>query len=149
MPIEGDYEPSPQGWVRDQVEQYEGSAGTQGTTLRDTGLPVVIITNRGARTGKVRKTPVMRVENDGRYAAVASRGGAPTHPVWYYNLRADPRVELQDGPDRQEMIAREITGDERAEWWDRAVAAYPPYAEYQQKTSRRIPVFVLEPAPGS
>jgi F420H(2)-dependent quinone reductase len=145
MPVDGDYEPSKLGWVRDQVEQYESSGGTQGTTLRDTGLPVVIITNRGARSGKVRKTPVMRVEHDGRYAAVASRGGAPTHPLWYYNLRENPRVELQDGPHKQEMTAREITGDERAEWWERAVAAYPPYAEYQQRTTRQIPVFVLEP----
>jgi F420H(2)-dependent quinone reductase len=148
MPIDGDYEPSTQGWVRDQVELYEGSRGTQGTTLRDTGLPVVIITNRGARSGKVRKTPVMRVEHDGRYAAVASRGGAPTHPLWYYNLLEDPRVELQDGHSRQDMIAREVTGDERAEWWERAVDAYPPYAEYQQRTTRQIPVFVLEPALG-
>jgi F420H(2)-dependent quinone reductase len=146
MPIEGEYQPSTQGWVRDQVELYESSGGTQGTTLRETGLPVVIITNRGARTGKLRKTPVMRVEHDGRYAAVASRGGAPAHPLWYYNLREEPRVELQDGPVTQDMIARELTGDERAEWWERAVAAYPPYAEYQKKTSRRIPVFVLEPA---
>ena len=146
MPVDGDYEPSTQAWVRDQVDAYEGSGGTQGTTLRDTGLPVVIITNRGASSGKVRKTPVMRVEHDGSYAAVASRGGAPEHPQWYYNLRDNPRVELQDGPDRWDMTAREITGDERAEWWERAVAAYPPYAEYQQRTTRRIPVFVLEPA---
>lgn len=148
MPIEGEYEPSPQGWVRDQVAEYESSGGTRGTTLRDTGLPVVVITNRGARSGKVRKTPLMRVEHDGRYAAVASQGGAPEHPNWYYNFRAEPRVELQDGPRRQAMIARELTGDERAEWWARAVAAYPPYAEYQQRTSRLIPVFVLEPASG-
>ena len=146
MPIEGEYEPSPQGWVRDQVAEYESSGGTRGTTLRDTGLPVVVITNRGARSGKLRKTPVMRVEHDGRYAAVASQGGAPQHPLWYYNFRADPQVELQDGPRKQPMIAREVTGDERAEWWARAVAAYPPYAEYQQRTSRLIPVFVLEPA---
>jgi F420H(2)-dependent quinone reductase len=146
MPVDGDYEPSPQAWVRDQVEEYESSGGQRGTTLRETGLPVVIITNRGVRSGKLRKTPVMRVEHDGRYAAVASRGGAPTHPLWYYNLRANPRVELQDGPHKQDMVAREITGDERAQWWERAVAAYPPYAEYQQKTSRQIPVFVLEPA---
>jgi deazaflavin-dependent oxidoreductase (nitroreductase family) len=146
MPVDGDYEPSPQAWVRDQVEEYESSGGQRGTTLRETGLPVVIITNRGVRSGKLRKTPVMRVEHDGRYAAVASRGGAPTHPLWYYNLRANPRVELQDGPRKQDMVAREITGDERAQWWERAVAAYPPYAEYQQKTSRQIPVFVLEPA---
>jgi F420H(2)-dependent quinone reductase len=146
MPVEGEYGPSPRGWVREQVEQYEGSGGTEGTTLRDTGLPVVIITNRGARSGKLRKTPVMRVEHDGRYAAVASQGGAPTHPLWYYNFRADPHVELQDGPRKREMVAREVTGDERAQWWERAVAAYPPYAEYQQRTTRQIPVFVLEPA---
>jgi F420H(2)-dependent quinone reductase len=148
MPIEGEYEPSPRGWVRDQVAEYESSGGARGTTLRDTGLPVVIITNRGARSGKLRKTPVMRVEHDGRYAAVASQGGAPEHPLWYYNFRAEPRVELQDGPRKQAMIAREVTGDERAEWWQRAVAAYPPYAEYQQKTARVIPVFVLERASG-
>jgi deazaflavin-dependent oxidoreductase (nitroreductase family) len=149
MPIEGEYEPSASAWVREQVELYEGSGGTRGTTLRDTGLPVVIVTNRGARSGKVRKTPVMRVEHDGRYAMVASKGGAPDHPLWYHNVRADPRVEVQDGPVKQEMVAREVTGEERAEWWKRAVAAYPPYAEYQEKTSREIPVFVLEPATGS
>jgi F420H(2)-dependent quinone reductase len=146
MPIQGEYEPSPQGWVRDQVELYESSGGTQGTTLRETGLPVVIITNRGARTGKVRKTPLMRVEHNGRYAAVASQGGSPEHPLWYYNFRADPHLQLQDGPDKRDMVAREVSGAERAEWWDRAVAAYPPYTEYQQKTRRQIPVFVLEPA---
>jgi len=146
MAVEGEYEPSTAGWVRDQVELYEGSGGTQGTTLRDTGLPVVIVTNRGARSGKVRKTPLMRVEHDGHYAAVASQGGAPTHPYWYFNLRADPHVEVQDGPRKQEMTARELTGDERAQWWERAVAAYPPYAEYQERTTRQIPVFVLEPA---
>jgi deazaflavin-dependent oxidoreductase (nitroreductase family) len=145
MPIEGEYQPSPREWVRDQVEEYESSGGRNGTTLRDTGLPVVIITNRGARSGKVRKTPVMRVEHDGRYAAVASQGGAPTHPFWYCNFLAHPRVELQDGPRKQQMTAREVTGDERARWWERAVAAYPPYAEYQRKTTRQIPVFVLEP----
>src|SRR5580700_3216464 len=144
MPVDGDYEPSTQAWVRDQVEAYESSGGTQGTTLRDTGLPVVIITNRGASSGKVRKTPVMRVEHDGSYAAVASKGGAPEHPLWYYNLRTNPRVEVQDGADKWEMTARELTGDERDVWWQRAVAAYPPYAEYQRKTSRQIPVFVLE-----
>jgi F420H(2)-dependent quinone reductase len=149
MPVEGEYEPSPAGWVRDQVELYEGSGGTQGTTLRDTGLPVVIVTNRGAKSGKVHKTPVMRVEQGGRYAMVASKGGAPSHPVWYYNVRANPLVELQDGPHKQDMVARELSGEERAEWWQRAVAAYPPYAEYQQKTAREIPVFVLEPAAGS
>ncbi len=149
MPVEGAYEPSTQGWVREQVELFESSGGTRGTTLRETGLPVVIITNRGARSGKVRKTPVMRVEHDGRYAAVASQGGAPTHPRWYYNFRAHPRVEIQDGPHKWDMIAREVTGDERAEWWDRAVAAFPPYAEYQGRTARQIPVFVLERTDGT
>ena len=148
MPVEGEYGPSTRAWVRDQVELYEGSGGTEGTTLRDTGLPVVIITNRGARSGKIRKTPVMRVEHDGSYAAIASQGGAPTHPRWYYNLRADPFVELQDGSRVQDMIARQVTGDERAQWWERAVAAYSPYAEYQQRTTRQIPVFVLEPTDG-
>ena len=145
MPVDGEYEPSPAAWVRDQVELYESSGGTRGTTLRDTGLPVVIVTNRGARSGKVHKTPVMRVEHDGRYAMVASKGGAPDHPRWYYNVRAHPLVEVQDGPHRQDMTARELSGDERAQWWDRSVAAYPPYAEYQRKTTRQIPVFVLEP----
>ena len=149
MPVEGEYGPSTRAWVRDQVELYEGSGGKQGTTLRDTGLPVVIITNRGARSGKLRKTPVMRVEHSGRYAAIASQGGAPTHPRWYYNLRADPSVELQDGPRKQDMVAREVSGEERARWWERAVAAYPPYADYQQRTARQIPVFVLEPADGA
>jgi F420H(2)-dependent quinone reductase len=146
MPVDGEYKPSPAAWVRDQVELYESSGGTQGLTLRDTGLPVVIVTNRGARSGKVHKTPVMRVEHDGRYAMVASKGGAPDHPLWYYNVRANPLVELQDGPHKQDMIAREISGAERAEWWERAVSAYPPYAEYQQRTTRQIPVFVLEAA---
>jgi F420H(2)-dependent quinone reductase len=146
MPLEGEYVPSPRRWVRDQVELFEGSGGTDGITLLDTGLPVVIVTNIGAKTGKVRKTPLMRVEHEGRYAAVASMGGAPKNPVWYYNLRANPRVELQDGPERLDMIARETTGADRAAWWERAVKAYPPYAEYQTKTSRQIPVFVLEPA---
>jgi deazaflavin-dependent oxidoreductase (nitroreductase family) len=132
--------------VRDQVELYESSGGTQGTTLRDTGLPVVIVTNLGGKSGKLRKTPVMRVEHDGSYAMVASKGGAPEHPVWYYNLRANPQVEVQDGPDKRDMVAREVSGDERAQWWKRAVDAFPNYAEYQQKTSREIPVFVLEPA---
>jgi len=148
MPVDGEYEPSPAAWVRDQVEMYEGSGGTQGLTLRETGLPVVIVTNLGAKSGKVHKTPVMRVEHGGRYAMVASKGGAPKHPLWYYNVRANPLVELQDGPHKQDMVAREISGAERAEWWERAVAAYPPYAEYQQKTTREIPVFVLEPAAG-
>jgi F420H(2)-dependent quinone reductase len=149
MTADGDYAPSTAGWVRDQVELYESSGGTKGTTLRDTGLPVVIVTNRGVRTGKRRKTPLMRVEHDGRYAAVASQGGAPSNPGWYYNLRADPEVELQDGPDRWRMTARELTGAEREEWWQRAVAAFPPYADYQRRTTRQIPVFVLERADGS
>jgi F420H(2)-dependent quinone reductase len=145
MPLQGEYEPSARQWVRDQVEEYEGSGGTKGTTLRDTGLPVVIVTNVGAASGKLRKTPVMRVEHDGKYAMVASQGGAPTHPLWYYNVRANPHVEVQDGAHKQDMVAREVSGGERAAWWERAVAAYPPYAEYQRKTTREIPVFVLEP----
>ena len=146
MPVKGEYEPSPAAWVREQVELYEGSGGTQGLTLRDTGLPVVIVTNLGVKSGKVHKTPVMRVEHDGRYAMVASKGGAPAHPLWYYNVRANPQVEVQDGPRRQDMVAREVSGDERAEWWRRAVDVFPSYADYQKKTTREIPVFVLEPA---
>ncbi|ANJ10822.1 nitroreductase family deazaflavin-dependent oxidoreductase [Streptomyces parvulus] len=146
MPLDGEYEPSPTKWVRDQVELYESSGGTEGTTLQNTGLPVIVLTSRGARSGKIRKTPLMRVEQDGTYAVVASLGGAPKHPVWYFNVKADPHVELQDGPVRRDMTAREITGVEKAEWWERAVAAYPPYADYQKKTDREIPVFVLEPA---
>ncbi|MFD4656919.1 nitroreductase family deazaflavin-dependent oxidoreductase [Kitasatospora sp. NPDC058444] len=147
MPLEGEYEPSPAQWVRDQVELYESSGGTRGTTLWETGLPVVIVTMRGAKSGRIRKIPLMRVEHKGRYAAVASKGGFPQHPAWYSNLKADPHVELQDGPERRAMTARELTGDEKARWWQRAVAAYPPYAEYQEKTHRVIPVFVLEPEP--
>jgi deazaflavin-dependent oxidoreductase (nitroreductase family) len=149
MAVNGEYEPSTSAWVRDQVELYERSGGTEGTTLRDTGLPVVIVTNLGVSSGKVRKTPVMRVAHESRYAMVASKGGAPEHPLWYYNLRAHPQVELQDGTRKRDMVAREVSGDERAQWWQRAVAAYPPYAEYQEKTTRQIPVFVLEPAEGS
>ncbi|AEY93349.1 MULTISPECIES: nitroreductase family deazaflavin-dependent oxidoreductase [Streptomyces] len=145
MPLEGEYEPSPTQWVREQVELYESSGGTKGTTLLDTGLPVIVLTTRGAKSGKIRKTPLMRVEHEGRYAAVASLGGAPKHPVWYFNVKSDPHVELQDGPVKRDMRAREVTGAEKAEWWERAVAAYPAYAEYQTKTSREIPVFVLEP----
>ncbi|WP_431945251.1 nitroreductase family deazaflavin-dependent oxidoreductase [Actinacidiphila sp. bgisy167] len=145
MPLVGEYQPSPEQWVRDQVELYEGSGGTEGTTLR--GKPVIVLTTLGAKSGKVRKTPLMRVEHEGRYAVVASKGGAPKHPVWYHNLVADPRVELQDGPVRRDMTAREVTGDERAEWWERAVEAWPDYAEYQKNTDREIPLFVLEPAP--
>lgn len=144
MPLVGEYQPSPEQWVRDQVELYEGSGGTDGTMLR--GKPVIVLTTLGAKSGKIRKTPLMRVEYEGRYAVVASKGGAPKHPVWYHNLVADPRVELQDGPVRRDMTAREVTGDERAAWWERAVEAWPDYAEYQKKTDREIPVFVLEPA---
>lgn len=144
MAIEGDYIPSSAQWVRDQVDEYEGSGGTTGTTLRDTGLPVVIITNRGAKTGAIRKTPLMRVEHAGSYAAVGSKGGAPQHPVWVYNLRKNPQVVVQDGAETWEMTARELAGAEREQWWERAVAAYPPYTEYQQRTDRLIPVFVLE-----
>ena len=142
-PLDGDYEPSPVDWVRKQVEEYEASGGTRANTLRDTGLPVIIVTHRGHASGKLRKTPLMRVEHDGEYALVASQGGAPKHPVWYFNLKADPEAAMiQDGPEPFEARVREVTGEERAAWWERAVAAYPPYAEYQQRTQRRIPVIV-------
>jgi len=145
MAIDGEYEPSPSQWVRDQVNEYESSGGARGNTLRDTGMPIVIFTTRGNRSGKVRKTPVMRVEHDGEYALVASKGGAPENPVWYYNLRAYPEdVVLQDGPEPFEVVVRQVSGDERARWWERAVAAYPPYAEYQERTAREIPVFVAK-----
>ena len=143
MPLIGEYEPSTAQWVRDQVDLYERSGGKEGTTLR--GLPVIILTTKGAKSGKIRKTALMRVEHDGTYAAVASLGGAPKHPVWYYNVLANPHVELQDGPVKQDMKAREVTGEEKALWWERAVAAYPDYADYQRKTERQIPLFVLEP----
>jgi deazaflavin-dependent oxidoreductase (nitroreductase family) len=143
MPLEGEYAPSPQAWVRDQVEAYESSGGQQGNTLRDTGLPVIILTTRGNRSGKLRKTPLMRVEHGGDYLLVASLGGAPTHPVWYHNLVADPEAAMiQDGPEPFDVVVRELEGDERAEWWDRAVAAFPPYADYQKKTTRRIPLLL-------
>ena len=147
MPLDGEYEPSPEQWVRDQVALYESSGGKEGTTMRD--MPVVVLTSRGAKSGKIRKNPLMRVEHDGLYAVVASQGGAPKHPTWYHNLVADPRVELQDGPVRQDMTAREVAGAERDLWWERAVVAYPDYADYQTKTDRVIPVFVLEPAKGA
>jgi deazaflavin-dependent oxidoreductase (nitroreductase family) len=143
MSLDGVYEPSPALWVRDQIAEYEASGGQRANTLRDTGLPVVIVTSRGNNSGKIRKMALMRVEHDGEYALVASLGGAPKHPVWYYNLKADPdAVMLQDGPEPFEVEVRELDGDERAQWWDRAVAAYPPYAAYQEKTSRKIPVFL-------
>lgn len=143
MSLKGQYEPSPSDWVRDQVELYERTGGVEGNTLRDTGLPVVIVTTRGNKSGMIRKMPLMRVEHDGTYALVASQGGAPKHPVWYYNLIAEPEsVMIQDGPEPFEVTVHEVEGDERAVWWDRAVAAYPPYAQYQLKTERIIPVFV-------
>jgi len=143
MPLEGEYEPSPAGWVRNQVQKYEESGGTEGTELN--GLPVVILWTKGRNSGKLRKTPLMRVEHDGTYAVVASLGGAPKHPVWYFNVVADPDVTLQDGPNVYDLRAREVTGAEKAEWWKHAAAAYPPYDDYQAKTDRQIPVFVLEP----
>jgi deazaflavin-dependent oxidoreductase (nitroreductase family) len=143
MPLEGEYEPSPAQWVRDQVEAYERSGGREANTLLDTGMPVIIVTTRGNRSGKLRKTPLMKVEHDGEYALVASMGGAPKHPVWYHNLTADPTaVTIQDGPEPWDADVREVSGDERAQWWERAVAAYPPYAEYQERTERVIPVLV-------
>jgi F420H(2)-dependent quinone reductase len=142
MPLDGEYEPSPAQWVRDQVEEYESSGGQRANTLLDTGLPVVIVTTRGNKSGKIRKMPLMRVEHGGEYALVASMGGAPKHPVWYYNIKAHPDVTIQDGPEGRDYRVREVTGDEKAEWWERAVAAYPPYADYQKKTDRQIPVFV-------
>ena len=143
MSLDGVYEPSPAQWVRDQVEEYESSGGQRGNTLRDTGLPVVIVTTKGNKSGKIRKTPLMRVEHDGEYLLVASKGGAPANPVWYYNLKADPdAVTVQDGPEPFAVEVRQLDGDERATWWERAVAAFPPYAEYQHKTQRTIPVFL-------
>ncbi|GAA1403096.1 MULTISPECIES: nitroreductase family deazaflavin-dependent oxidoreductase [Oerskovia] len=142
MPITGEYAPSTSDWARKQAELYESSGGTKGTTLR--GMPVVILWTLGAKSGKIRKTPLMRVEHDGAYAVVASLGGAPQHPVWYHNIVANPHVELQDGPERHDYTAREVTGEEKALWWERAVAAYPDYASYQERTDREIPVFVLE-----
>jgi deazaflavin-dependent oxidoreductase (nitroreductase family) len=144
MPVTGVYQPSSAAWARDQVDAYERSGGTEGTVLN--GSPVIILTSLGAKSGKVRKTPLMRVEHDGEYAVVASLGGAPKHPVWYYNLAANPHVELQDGPVKKDYEAREVHGAERDAWWQRAVAAWPDYAQYAQKTTRTIPVFVLTPA---
>lgn len=143
MPLTGEYEPSTQQWVRDQVELIESSGGTEGTTLR--GMPVVLLNMLGASSGKLRKVPLMRVEHDGAYAAVASQGGAPTHPAWYRNLLAHPDLELQDGSAKGDFRAREVHGEEKAQWWERAVAAFPDYADYQEKTEREIPVLVLEP----
>ena len=142
MPLQGEYAPSTAGWAREQAEAYEASGGTQAAELR--GMPVVVLTSVGAKTGLLRKTALMRVEHGGEYAVVASLGGAPKHPVWYFNLKKNPHVELQDGPDKHDYLARELSGDEKAIWWERAVAAYPPYADYQKKTDRQIPLFVLE-----
>jgi deazaflavin-dependent oxidoreductase (nitroreductase family) len=145
--IDGEYAPSRMQWVRDQVELYERTGGREGATLRDTGLPVIIVTMKGRKSGMVRKIALMRVEHDGRYALVGSMGGAPTHPVWYHNLKADPTtVTVQDGPKPFAVVVHEAEGDERAIWWERAVAAFPPYAEYQQRTTRRIPILVATPA---
>jgi deazaflavin-dependent oxidoreductase (nitroreductase family) len=146
MPLEGEYEPSPEQWVREQVAEYEASGGRRANTLRDTPWPIIVITTRGNKTGKIRKFALMRVEHGGEYALVASKGGAPQHPIWYRNLTADPdAVMIQDGPEPFDAKVREVTGDEKAIWWERAVAAYPPYAEYQTKTSREIPVLVASP----
>jgi deazaflavin-dependent oxidoreductase (nitroreductase family) len=144
MPLSGDYAPSTAAWARKQAEAYEASAGAEANDLR--GRPVIVLTSVGAKTGKLRKTALMRVEHDGTYAVVASLGGAPKHPVWYHNLQANPHVELQDGPAKRDYTAREVTGDEKALWWRRAVEVWPDYDKYQAKTDRVIPVFVLDPS---
>ena len=144
MPLQGEYGPSTSGWARAQAERFEASGGVDASTLRDTGWPIIVLTTIGAKSGKLRKTALMRVEHDGIYAVVASLGGAPRHPQWYHNLVANPLVELQDGAEKHDYRAREITGDEKALWWERSVAAYPPYAAYQRRTDRQIPVFLLE-----
>ena len=146
MTDENKYVASPWEWVSDQVETYERTGGKEGNTLLDTGMPIIIVTTTGAKTGATRKTPLMRVEHDGEYALVASMGGAPKHPVWYFNLLAHPdAVYVQDGPEPFAVVLREIDGDEKASWWQRCVAAYPPYEEYQAKTDRQIPVFIASP----
>lgn len=143
MTDDKEYAPSPEQWVRDQVDLYESSGGKEGNTMR--GMPIVLLTTIGAKTGKIRKVPLMRVEHEGSYAAVASKGGAPEHPVWFYNLKANPDLDVRDGEQVFQMTAREVSGDEYAQWWERSVAAYPDYADYQTKTDRKIPLFVLEP----
>ena len=143
MPLSGDYAPSTASWARRQAERYEASNGAEAGDLR--GRPIIVLTSVGAKTGRLRKTALMRVEHEGSYAVVASLGGAPRHPVWYYNLKAHPHVELRDGPIKRDYQAREATGDEKALWWERAVDTWPDYARYQAKTTRQIPVFVLEP----
>jgi deazaflavin-dependent oxidoreductase (nitroreductase family) len=145
MPLTGEYEPSSWDWVREQVETYERTGGAEANTLRETGIPIVIITTKGAKSGKLRKFALMRVEHDGEYALVASKGGAPEHPGWYHNIVGEPLVMIQDGPEPRDYRAEIVTGDERAEWWERSVAVYAPYAEYQEKTDREIPVFVARP----
>lgn len=142
MPLEGEYEPSSWDWVREQVEEFEASGGQRANTFADTGLPIIVMTNRGHKSGKLRKTPLMRVEHDGEYALIASVGGSPTNPGWYHNLVADPHVTIQDGAEVIDAVAEQVEGDERAAWWDRAVAAYADYQTYQDATERRIPVFV-------
>jgi deazaflavin-dependent oxidoreductase (nitroreductase family) len=146
MALTGEYALSPEGWVREQTEKILETGTTEGVQVYD--RPIVLVTIRGVKSGKLRYTPLMRVEHDGRYALVASKGGAPEHPTWYHNLVAHPHVELQDGTETKEYDARQVEGDERAQWWERSVAAYPPYEEYQAKTDRQIPVFVLEPREG-
>lgn len=143
MPLTGELAPSTAAWARRQVERYEATDGAEGNELR--GRPIIVLTSVGARTGKLRKTALMRVEHDGRYAVVASMGGAPRDPVWYYNLKKNPHVELQDGATKLDYQAREVTGAEKATWWGRAVETWPDYAKYQTRTKRQIPVFVLEP----
>ena len=145
MPIEGDYEPSTWDWVRDQVQEYEGSAGAKGNTLRETGLAIIVMTTIGHKSGKVRKVPLMRVEHEGEYAIVGSKGGAPANPGWYHNLMADPKVTIQDGPEPFDAEVRLVSGAERDVWWERAVAAFAPYREYQEKTDRQIPLFIASP----
>ncbi|MCX8251920.1 MAG: nitroreductase family deazaflavin-dependent oxidoreductase [Dehalococcoidia bacterium] len=141
-----EYIPSPSAWVAEQVELYEGSNGTEGLTLKDTGLPVIIVTNRGHKTGAVRKTPLMRVADGNNYVLVASKGGAPEHPLWYHNLKADPNVEIRDAANVTPMRARELEDSaERDRLWDLAVEAFPPYRDYKEKTDRMIPVFIAEP----
>ena len=143
MPLTGEYEPSTSAWARKQAERYEATNGQEGAELR--GRPVIVLTSLGAKTGKLRKTALMRVEYEGLYAVVASMGGAPEHPVWYHNLKAHSQVELQDGATKRDYVAREVTGEEKTIWWERSVAAWPDYATYQTRTDRQIPIFVLEP----
>ena len=146
MPLSGEYAPSPSAWARNQADQFEASGGAEANTLR--GVPIIVLTSVGAKSGKLRKTPLMRVEHEGQYVVVASKGGAPEHPTWYYNLVANPHVELQDGPVKKDYRAHEASGAERDVWWERAVAVWPDYADYQTKTDRLIPLFLLSPMEG-